>query len=145
MATLRGFSKRIKAIADGVEKNSDSTVRKVVITVASAVSLATPVDTGRARANWRTNLGGPIRATREPFAKGKDGSTGAQNVAGVTAEAQQVTASYKGGSGAEVWISNNLPYIGVLNDGSSKQAPRLFVQKAIMAGARAVAGARLVK
>ena len=38
----------------------------------------------------------------------------------------------------QILISNNLPYINALNDGSSKQAPAGFVDSALSKGKRAV-------
>lgn len=144
MTTMRGFSKRIKEIAAGVEANSDAMVRKTVITIASAVSLRTPVDTGRARANWRTNIGGPLVAPVASFPKGKGGSTGAAAAGQAIQDATSKMQGYKK-SGVPVYISNNLPYIDRLNKGHSKQAPAGFIESAIMAGLNAIRKARLVK
>lgn len=141
--TLRGFAKRINKIGIDIEKNADTLVRKVAITVTSSVVLATPVDTGRARANWRTALGAAERGVRDPFATGKKGSTGAQNISGVIAETQRVVAGYQGNG--EVFISNNLPYIGPLNTGTSDQAPAGFVEIAVNNGVRAVRQAKVIK
>lgn len=141
--TLRGFSKRIEKLGIDIEKNADTLVRKVAITVASSVVLATPVDTGRARANWRTNLGSAERGVREPFAAGKKGTTGSQNIAGVVSETQNVVAGYKGEG--SVFISNNLPYIGPLNTGTSDQAPAGFVEIAVNNGVRAIRQAKVTK
>lgn len=144
MTTMRGFSKRIREIAVGVETNANSVVRKTVITVASAVALRTPVDTGRARANWRTNIGGPLVTPVESFPRGKDGSTGASAAGQAISDATTKMGQYKE-SGTPVFISNNLPYIGRLNEGSSKQAPAGFIESAIAAGLNAIRKARLVK
>ena len=140
---MRGFKKRINDIANGVEKNADTMMRKTVITVASAVVLRTPVDTGRARANWRTNIGGPLVAPVTSFPVGKKGSSGAAAAGQAINDANTKMNGYKGG--APVYLSNNLPYIGRLNQGHSKQAPAGFVESAIAAGLRAIRSARLVK
>jgi hypothetical protein len=144
MTTMRGFSKRINQIAADVEKNSNAMVRKTVITVASAVALRTPVDTGRARANWRTNIGGPLTARVDNFPKGKKGTTGAAAAGQAINDATSKMEGFNK-SGVDVYISNNLPYIGRLNEGHSKQAPAGFIESAIMAGLRAIKKARLVK
>jgi len=144
MATIRGFSKRIKEIEDGVEANATTMVRKTVITVASAVALRTPVDTGRARANWRTNIGGPLTAPVASFPEGKKGTTGAAAAGMAIQDATDKMAQYKE-SGREVYISNNLIYIDPLNRGSSRQAPAGFIEGAIAAGLKAISQARLVK
>lgn len=142
--TMRGFQKRIHEIAAGVGENSDQLVRKVVITVASSVTLATPVDTGRARANWRTNIGGPLTSQPASFPAGTKGSSGPAAAGQAITEAVQKMGGYKN-SGEDVYISNNLPYIEALNNGHSKQAPVGFIETAIAAGLNAIKNARLVK
>lgn len=144
MATMRGFSKRIKAIADGVEQNANAMMRKTVITVASAVALRTPVDTGRARANWQTQIGSAAGGVTGAFPAGKRGSTGAAAAGVAISNAVDVMSRYNRG-GVDVFISNNLPYIGRLNAGSSKQAPAGFIQSAVIAGQNAIRKSRLVK
>lgn len=151
MSTMRGFAKRIKAIGEGVADNADSMTRKTVITIASSVSLATPVDTGRARANWRTNIGSPNTSSVEYGAKGEKrkgkkrrASPTANAAVGIAiGEATAQMQGYKGGR--DIYISNNLPYIGRLNEGHSKQAKPGFIEKAILAGQRAISKSRLVK
>lgn len=144
MSTMRGFSKRIKQIAAGVEKNADGMMRKTVITVASSVALRTPVDTGRARSNWQTHIGSAPSGLVSAFSKGSKGSTAAAGVAQATSSAVQEMERYNN-SGSDVYITNNLPYIGRLNEGSSDQAPVGFIQSAVMAGLNAIRKSRLVK
>lgn len=144
--TMRGFSKRIRAIADGVEDNTNKGMRRTVLTVASAVALRTPVDTGRARANWQTHIGAAPGGEVAGYPKGKAGSTGAAAAAQAIAQASAVMGGYKAEhSGTDVYISNNLPYIGRLNEGSSEQAPAGFIEAAIMAGLNAIRKMKVVK
>lgn len=144
--TMRGFSKRIRAIADGVEDTTNKGMRRTVLTVASAVALQTPVDTGRARANWQTHIGAAPTGEVTGYPKGKYGSTGAAAAGQAVAAAQAAMAGYgPEASGKDVYISNNLPYIGRLNEGHSEQAPAGFVEAAVMAGLNAVRKMRLVK
>lgn len=113
-----------------IEQNADALTRKVALAVDAAVVIATPVDTGRARANWQVNLGQPVSGTRE--ASDKSGQA-------AIAEGQATIAQYKGDS--SIHITNNLPYIGRLNDGWSAQAPAGFVEKAVLIGVAAAQGA----
>jgi hypothetical protein len=80
----------------------------------------TPVDTGWARANWIPSVG---TATEQTDGTPQSVSTGAQQI-GIA----QV-AAYRGAQ--PVFVSNNVPYIMTLNDGSSKQAPAGFVELAV--------------
>lgn len=101
--------------------------------VRAASQGGTPVDTGWARANWLVNVGTPFLAPLGEYVAGKKttvpAGTGLANI-----------ATYK--LGPKVFISNNVPYITRLNEGSSDQAPKGFVQAAIL---RAVTSLRTVK
>lgn len=84
----------------------------------------TPVDTGWARANWLVNIGTPFLQPIGTYAQAAAGNvppagTGLGNL-----------ATYK--LGPKVFISNNVPYIVRLNEGSSQKAPAGFVQAAIL-------------
>lgn len=46
---------------------------------------------------------------------------------------------------SSIHITNNLPYIGALNDGHSKQAPAGFVRTAVMEGLAAMRGVNILK
>jgi hypothetical protein len=45
---------------------------------------------------------------------------------------RQVIATHRGN--IAIWISNNVSYIGELNNGSSQQAAAHFVERAVQAG-----------
>jgi len=90
----------------------------------------TPVDTGWARANWIPVLGQPSRRPA-PQPTNQDVSAAAAALSGQQEAAiAGIALSYTLAKGA-VTIANNVPYIVALNEGSSKQAPRGFVQSAI--------------
>lgn len=144
MASMGEFGKRMAKHGQAVKDNSDALVRKCALAVDGTVVLATPVDTGRARSNWQVALGEPIESPREPYAPGEKGSTGGDNAQAAIAQGKSVISQYRGGANAEIHITNNLPYIGKLNSGSSAQAGAGFVEKAILVGIQAVKGARIL-
>lgn len=86
----------------------------------------TPVDTGHARANW-------VPSVSEPHTGVVDGVSSGTHDAGVIA-----VLSYKLADGP-CFVTNNVPYILNLNDGSSTQQPAGFIERAI---AEAVQDAR---
>lgn len=129
------FAQRIAAYAAAVPRNADVTVRRAALAAASAVIVATPVDTGRARANWQVGLDAPVLAERD---------TEGPNPGPYIAAAEREIQRYDGSANKEIWLTNNLPYIGRLNDGWSAQAPAMYVQQAVAAGVRSVQGARLL-
>jgi len=146
MASLSEFSKRMGKIATDVEVNADKMVRKTVLAVDQAVVLSTPVDKGRARSNWVAELDAPFEGDIEPYAPGDELGLGeAGNAAAAIAQAAAVASAYNGKLNSEVHITNNLPYIQVLNDGSSEQAPANFVEEAVIEGVRAIKEAKLLK
>lgn len=144
MAGFQEFAERMRRHGKRVEENANALKRKAALAVDATVVLATPVDTGRARSNWQASLGAPATGTREAYAAGTGGSTGAANATAAQEQAKRVVA----GSQPEqaVHITNNLPYIGKLNDGHSAQAPAGFVQTAVLRGLAAVrsSAARIV-
>lgn len=104
-----------------VVENLEKTVRAVALVVDAELVATTPVKTGRARSNWNPSLNTPDASIVEP---GQKKSIGPINAA------FKITDT--------ILISNNLPYIRELNNGSSKQAPAGFVDAALAKGKRAV-------
>ena len=113
----QSFALQVGAWADKARGNADTITRAVVLQMVSRVVLRTPVDTGRARANWQTTIGAPARATLE-----------ATDRAGGAAIARGAEVAARFPLGATVWISNALPYAPRLEYGWSNQAPAGMVR-----------------
>jgi hypothetical protein len=117
------MSKRAEKITRGIERR----VRGAALVIDQVLVMSTPVDTGRARANWITSLGAPeFREVENP------GSGQAHATA--LAQGKTVVARWRVGGGP-IFISNSVPYITFLDDGSSAQAPEGMTAQAIAAGA----------
>lgn len=101
-------------VADAIKSFVDDIVIRISIEATANLTEATPVDTGFARANWVPSIGAPSAET----------SLGAQE-AGIAA-----MIGYTASQGP-AFVTNNVPYIGALNAGSSTQAPSGFVEQAI--------------
>lgn len=130
MADLRSFEKRMQEVSSQVEENSKRLVRRVAIAVHMAVVQDTPVKTGRARANWRANIGSPAEGIYyypRPKPASPEGAAEEAISQGIS-EILGSTLDY----GTAIHITNNLPYIRRLNDGYSKQAPAGFVERAVV-------------
>ena len=137
MATFKDLGRNLRKTAKAVPDNADKLVRKVSLAVDATVVLSTPVDTGRARSNWQVECNSPNETTNQI----EDPSG---RVAIESGKAK--IAGYKGGTPqAAVYITNNLPYIGKLNNGHSAQAPAGYVEKAIGVGIDAVQGATIIR
>lgn len=139
---LRSFGRRMRVVAQDVVDGTSVIVRKCALAVDAAVVLGTPVDTGRARSNWQVELDQPAQGTIDAYAPGKEGSTKGPNAQAAIAQGQQVVAAYK--PGQVIHITNNLAYIGRLNEGHSAQAPAGFVEAAVLAGVAQIRGARIL-
>lgn len=137
MAGFDEFSKRLKKTGQRIVENADKAVRRTALAIDSAVVYSTPVDTGRARSNWQVGIDGPVEGTIEPLRGVSKGhkSTGTAVAQTSIENAKAVIATYKGGTPtAAIHITNNLPYIGRLNEGWSAQAPAGFVETAVREG-----------
>lgn len=94
-------------------------VRETALAALSTIILATPVVTGRARGNWMVDIGAANERQTD--------RTGAQ--AAISEGASEI-GRFKLADPSIV-IHNSLPYIGRLNEGSSRQAPAGFVERAV--------------
>jgi hypothetical protein len=94
-------------------------VKKIALEAFSGMVMKTPVDTGRARANWSVSIGKASGSTREAFDKQPFGmAPGAQQA--------QATATANGAkNGATIYVTNSLPYILPLEEGHSKQGAHM--------------------
>ena len=98
------FNSDIQRFSKKVDLSLDKVVRKVVFDAFGMVTKKTPVDTGRARANWMVSVRSIDRTVR--------------------LEATRPNAiSLKKGDGVNpIYITNSLDYIHDLESGTSKQA-----------------------
>ena len=129
--TLDEFSRDTLETAGKVGFAIAKVIRDCSGAVVEEVVRATPVDTGEARSNWIASIGAPTDETRPPFAPGhKLGLEETENADRAIEEAKKVLSGVKR-SNDVVYIQNNLPYIEVLNGGSSEQAPPLFIETAV--------------
>lgn len=129
-------------IAKAVERNTVKTVKRAAIAADQAAVLRTPVDKGRARANWVVSIGVPR------FGIVSEGPGGGKGAAGAAANeslerARSTILGYRLGSGG-IFITNSVPYIGKLDAGSSAQAPEGMTAAAIAAARRQLGEARLL-
>ncbi len=134
MASLASFARRIRKLAGRIEENVENVVSETAIAVSQTVILATPVDTGRARANWQLEIGAPARTQLDRV-----------DPSGQQTMAENNTRARTRKLGQDIFISNNLDYITPLNEGTSSQAPAGFVEMAVEKASTVVAKARVTK
>lgn len=123
--TERAIAQAKKEVEEAVIK----TVKSIALKANQIIILSTPVDTGRARANW-------IASVDKPNTKKLDDTDKSGSV--TIADNNKVIISAPEEMGLEIHISNNLDYIIPLNNGHSAQAPAGFVEKAVQLAANEV-------
>ena len=117
-----------------ISKATSKVIRKLVLDINADLIGETPVDFGWARSNWVPSVGTPFSG---PAGTPENLDAGPQSAG--TAE---IVTQYSIDDGP-AWITNNVPYINRLNAGSSRQAPRGFVDKAVERNVRAISRRRL--
>lgn len=115
----------VQAVMAALHKVTTRLVQQITLDVQANLIETTPVDTGWAKNNWVPHIGGPVDVPA-----GSRENVGPAAAASEAGKAEVLTA-YTLDKGP-IYVSNNVPYIGSLNDGHSKQAPAGFVQAAIL-------------
>lgn len=119
------FEQEMRRATVQINAACEKTLRATALQLFTQVIERTPVDTGTARGNWRTNVGSVNPSTSES-------RRGAQAVS----EASLATAQFT--LADTIFLSNNLPYIGPLENGSSTQAPQGMVAVTVDAFERVI-------
>lgn len=131
----KSFEIRINERAKQVLNSTERMVKKVTLLIHGGLTSDTPIDTGWAASNWLLNIGGPVtkpHGSREKVDYSKS-QKGANEI-----------LSYKLSSGP-IFLSNNVPYMESLNDGSSTQAPKGFIEATIQRSLKEISEERLLK
>ena len=123
---LSVFQFGIKKWQDEVGELPEVLVKKIAIDLYTAITLRTPVDTGRARASWRLSVGQPdneieLERTKTGTGSKAKGNLEPENRAEITEFNESSGEAIN--NGAFVYINNGLDYIEFLEGGSSDQAP----------------------
>lgn len=104
------FAADLERYAIKTGRNVGKVFRGAVLQMSNAIIIKTPVDEGRARGNWQASIGKPKTGEID-----REGESGAMSEAASIAQTVQI--------GQVFYLSNNLPYIQPLEEGSSTQAP----------------------
>lgn len=116
MKVTARFDCDIPALAKQLQVDADLIKRKIALDIFARLLAVTPVDTGRARAGWS------VDTRHGSFVPPKDESGYAFD------RAMNVSPSMIPKNAQMVIIYNNVEYIAALNDGTSTQAPKQFVE-----------------
>lgn len=124
VTNLDQLNKNFDKIAKRIGLSPVIVQKKLAFDIFAGIVADTPVDTGRAMNNWNISVGSPDRSTTEKGGSGSSIQGAKEASAGATLLGLKPFST--------VWISNSLPYIVFLNEGSSKQAPSGFVERNII-------------
>lgn len=115
------------SIANDANEWVKEEIQEVGVNLLSVLSVKTPVDEGTAVYSWLVSIGTPDNSERT--------STSKESARGqmVTIEAPKLSGAIPG---IDVFVQNNQPYIGRLNDGYSAKAPKFFVEESIATAVR---------
>lgn len=103
-------------------ENAAAAVRATALAADTAAVLNTPVLTGRARSNWIITAGAPAGFSNTVFGASENReSNRAAATATALGQGRKAVVTWNG-QGA-LFLTNNINYIGLLDAGSSKQAP----------------------
>jgi hypothetical protein len=115
-STIADFAAKLKIKAATLQK-------KITFDMHGDIMRRTPVDTGRARANWFATVGQPSSELKD-YKGVKSGDEVIPQPAQPELDVDGTTDTY---------IINNLPYIKALDEGHSKRAPNGMVKLAMKA------------
>lgn len=125
--------------AKQITKNVNRIMKAAASAVDRNVVLDTPQDTGAATSNWLVSIDRPLLGEIPPYSPGKKlgkGFPGNTNAA--IQQGKVAISSFNIQKNNAIFISNNIDYLGLLNDGRSKQAKPLFIQRAIQLAVREI-------
>ena len=110
MANAKQFSIDLTRWGTSLEKEqAPNFIRKIALELLKKVTMKSPVDTGRFRANWMTGIGGADETTTE------------STVDDAVMRGSIILSAYR--DLKQIHLSNNLPYAAALEHGHSQQAP----------------------
>ncbi len=116
------FSVELDRVLEQLKTDTQTFKRVFALNLLSRIVYRTPVDTGRARANWQVSNVSPNTNERKRFKKNQPNAVATDTVA----RGQKNIDKNK--EGQSIWLANNLPYIQRLESGTwSKQAPQGMV------------------
>lgn len=116
------FERRMRELGERIHRNFSTLVKQTTDAIQEYEINGTPVKSGRARNGWRVGANSPDNTPPDmigPF----DPSGNIRIDANRSIIASEPL-------GTHYFITNPVPYVPLLNDGSSQQAPAGFIEKA---------------
>jgi hypothetical protein len=120
------FTSDLRAFSETAINNAEQVYRGSAFRIIRQIIRRTPVDTGRLRGNWQSDLNSP--------------ATGTTNRLGASASiAEALSVCNSADLSDSIYFTNNLPYAVAIENGSSTtQAPRGMVKVTVLEFVRTV-------
>lgn len=122
----------MEALPALIDKGANNVAIAVVKAIDRDVVPHTPVDTTEALSNWQAEVNAKPMFGLPAIFPGKGGSTAAGSQAEAIAHVDRTLAMKE--PGEPVYLSNLAKHIVILNNGSSSQEPKGFVERAVLIG-----------
>jgi hypothetical protein len=132
MGNLASLQKRMYERAEKVGQVGNEAKKHAARSIVRYLVNITPVDTSQALSNWQARNDFPVSFTVSPYFLGQGGSTQGQSAQAAYDEANAIISKAK--PGEPIYLSNVLPYIKRLDEGSSTQHPGGFVHASVIVG-----------
>lgn len=132
MQSLEDLAREMEKLDAHIKEDASKIAANVAVTIAGDLAFKTPVDTSQALSNWVTSLDMPTEHPIPPHFPGEQGSTYTASATETLNRARLTVRDKK--PGQPIFITNNVHYIKELNDGSSRQQPAGFVERAVLLG-----------
>jgi hypothetical protein len=110
---VASFEEQMRRIEINTVRRLDLFGRKIALELFRRVIYKTPVDSGRARANWQVTIGSAASGTVQI-----DDTNGSATMTRATAASRGFRA------GDVIYLTNNLPYIMKLEEGGYPDGPK---------------------
>lgn len=130
--TLLDLAKWAEKLPAKIEQGASNVAVSVVKAIDRDVVPHTPVDTTEALSNWQASLNGPVVFPLPAIFPGIAGSTAPASQAEAILHVDRTLTAKK--PGEPVYLSNLANHIVKLNNGSSSQEPKGFVERATLVG-----------
>jgi len=119
--SLQRFNRDLEKVRKRYPTRMSDIQKKLVLEALKRIVERTPVDTGRARGNWQVTIGTPANGKLD--ALDKDGQATIEKGIAVLSGLPPYQI---------VFLSNNLEYIEILEEGNSQQAPNGMVRLTVL-------------
>lgn len=138
--TLKDLAKSMRSRADALPTLASDIAKAGVDAMLVEMVEVTPVDESTSLSNWQVNLGNPASDQLPAAVLGTKGSTRGASAAKTLADGRSELQYKK--PGQPIFLSNLTPWIGDLDNGSSRQFAGGFIPRALIVFRLAVQDAK---